>query len=372
MNRLARQLLGEALSKTDLASFYAIEYAGVGGPVAEYHVGLVWEDLMIQLGKMVLGRIIPDEPGAWRDPVGPPTGERDEEGRDNVDRLYDEKMDQAMEHWLSWHAEWRMAVPRSGLSLQELAAAIEHFVEWPTESGRGDYQYFTAGDGVWRGLADTFRSMLPHSSLKSRILDVDRIMGLAHHGGGITDYMDEHKWIVPFLDWRKKASPREIWAASSDAVKDAIDPPHMGNRVESLAEHLLEEDTGAGAFFADVQAMGTQMDRNLVLDDYDVVVELSPQGDGARLNAISTFGQTGQGSAGSAMRAILALADKHGVTMHLGAEPFGGEEMDAAQLMAWYSRLGFQPSGRGSEMTRPPAGAKPKVIQLRGFPDRPH
>lgn len=70
-------------------------------------------------------------------------------------------------------------------------------------------------------------------------------------------------------------------------------------------------------------------------------------GPGVYVDLISTpVGQRGQGHASQAMRALLSIADKHGVTVFLSPEALGQGHAGAlkqADLEKWYSKLGFTP-----------------------------
>ena len=50
----------------------------------------------------------------------------------------------------------------------------------------------------------------------------------------------------------------------------------------------------------------------------------------------------GQGFASKVMSVIVALADKHRVTLRLSVHPFGQESLSGEDLSSWYSRNGFK------------------------------
>jgi hypothetical protein len=66
------------------------------------------------------------------------------------------------------------------------------------------------------------------------------------------------------------------------------------------------------------------------------------QGKIARLHYLSSD-DPGKGHASAALRHLTDLADKHGVTMRLGADAQGGDGLDSDGLEDWYGRRGFSP-----------------------------
>lgn len=91
-----------------------------------------------------------------------------------------------------------------------------------------------------------------------------------------------------------------------------------------------------------------------------VLTELYTRGPNVRISAIASLGERGKGAGSRALQQITALADRHGVTLELGAKPFrvggSGKRLTAAQLKRWYARHGFVAARHDApgEMVRAP------------------
>lgn len=101
------------------------------------------------------------------------------------------------------------------LSLQEKAEVLKKIIAFQHHHG------FTGE--TWFGLADTFLQLVrAPEQLDSQVLVVDKIYNLLHHGGQITDYMDERDWIEDALNYRDNANPAQIFAKASPRVRSII------------------------------------------------------------------------------------------------------------------------------------------------------
>lgn len=123
-------------------------------------------------------------------------------------------------------------------------------------------------------------------------------------------------------------------------------------------------------------------------------IEMSPSiydhQSGVHINDIVSY-KTGEGHGSVALRRIIDLADKHGVTLDLIAKTYTKDRLSTKQLVDWYARHGFVrkrgSASDGYEMVRKPKGAvmakEPSVkadhdndgpvrIKLRGWPERNH
>lgn len=147
---------------------------------------------------------------------------------------------------------------------------------------------------------------------------------------------------------------------------------------ESLAEFNSCHNPEDGRFCSAPEAGGSGGGTSAMLRDYDaatfphpfnnrerltgetVGVELYPRGANVRISAIASYGERGKGAASRALRQITDLADRHGVTLELGAKPYpaggAGKPLSATQLKRWYARHGFVPARRDApgEMVRTP------------------
>src|SRR5690606_26528332 len=59
-----------------------------------------------------------------------------------------------------------------------------------------------------------------------------------------------------------------------------------------------------------------------------------------RISAIRSF-KPGTGGGREMLSQITRMADEHGVTLQLSAEPFGSKALSKPKLEAWYARHGF-------------------------------
>lgn len=101
------------------------------------------------------------------------------------------------------------------LTLQQKGAVLSQLLKFNRRHG------FT-GD-TWLGLTKTFLELLSaRGDLESQILVVDKIYNLLHHGGQITDYMDEKDWLEDALNFRDNANPAQIFAKASSRVRAVI------------------------------------------------------------------------------------------------------------------------------------------------------
>jgi GNAT superfamily N-acetyltransferase len=82
------------------------------------------------------------------------------------------------------------------------------------------------------------------------------------------------------------------------------------------------------------------------------------------LSGIRTF-EKSKGQGHDALKWLCGLADKHGVTLHLNAVPFGEGGLTQNKLRSWYMRNGFEPT-RNSEMVREPKAEGSNRLKLNG------
>lgn len=144
---------------------------------------------------------------------------------------------------------------------------------------------------------------------------------------------------------------------------DAVAQPQSrapGSPNRALFEELRGTPYGAGESGGDKQMKvtyrnGERVGRFSLVDQYD-------DGDVLYLTDLATMFRT-KGGGGAALAEALGLADKHGVTLRLEAEPFGDSPLlSKDQLTAWYNRNGFERVGSTETLERKP---KPAPMQSR-------
>lgn len=76
---------------------------------------------------------------------------------------------------------------------------------------------------TWFGLGHAFLELAKMgSSRKSKILAIDKLYNLLHHGGMIVDYMDENDWLEDALHIRDNANPAQLFSLSSPRIRALI------------------------------------------------------------------------------------------------------------------------------------------------------
>lgn len=102
------------------------------------------------------------------------------------------------------------------LTITQLADAI-------AEVRKLNHHFGFTGE-TWHSLADRFVSLIRTSKndLVTQIMTLDRIYGWMHHGGLLTDYMDESDWLENALHFKNKANEAQIFAKASPEVRALI------------------------------------------------------------------------------------------------------------------------------------------------------
>jgi len=94
-------------------------------------------------------------------------------------------------------------------------------------------------------------------------------------------------------------------------------------------------------------------------DDVLIFTEMRPFDGYIRFGSIASPEKPGKGYASKVIKAIVELADKHGVAMTLTAKPFGNmpNTLSRSDLMGWYHRYGWvkDPKRSDGDMIRFPS-----------------
>ena len=100
--------------------------------------------------------------------------------------------------------------------------------------------------------------------------------------------------------------------------------------------------------------------------DVDVKKGVFPGPDkSAYISLIRNNGVEGKGAASTALKKLMALADKHGVTLTLQPEKVGAKGLSTEQLEAWYAKSGFKSWDGG--MYREPKTSQDKVGEAPAY-----
>ncbi len=188
----------EDISRNDFFDFYTLLYAYQerNSPnhkqieaELKFIVAYIVKDHLNQLGNMLLNRV--------------------------PDTEHEESMAVFHQYGLEIDEETSETIGMEKLSVQDKAAILAKILSFNHEHG------FTGK--TWFGLAKTFIELVRvPADLNSQILVVDKIYNLLHHGGQITDYMDESNWIEDALNYRDNANPAQIFAKASSRVRALI------------------------------------------------------------------------------------------------------------------------------------------------------
>lgn len=216
--RVAARLIPEGITRTDFFDLYSLLAAYQdpnthGDPRHEkeirqrldYELRYVYHDQMDQLFAIIADRLMESE---------------SDEDTDAVLSVF-EKWD------IPIHPEGEDGLPvvdREGLAaisydqrarfLKDLVAYRQHNIQMTGVTGL---------DGVWATLADKY-GQLAHvgTDTRSLYMAVDRIYGLAHHGGLLADYFDESDWLEDALNMRSVGEPGQFIRYASSDVRNLV------------------------------------------------------------------------------------------------------------------------------------------------------
>ena len=185
----------ENIEKKDFYDFYALLYAHQNDPndkeIAQYLQSVtnhIFEDHMNQFANIIINRLCDSEE--------PKTREMLEKHGIRID-----------DNDYSYHGYKELPLDQK-YAIISYTVALNHKFDYTGET--------------WINLGKTFLKLYNTGpSLKSRILTIDKIYNLLHHGGPITDYMDEN-WIEDALNTRDNANPAQIFAQASSQVRAIV------------------------------------------------------------------------------------------------------------------------------------------------------
>jgi hypothetical protein len=208
-------ILSENIRQRDFFDLYALIY-GYQDPQQDptrkqeisqrlkEQIDYIYNDHMQQLSSIIISRLMPDDnaPPIFREICF-------KHGID-IDR-YDEMM-------MNGEYEPVNLSPEAARSfISDIVKASDDIQE------KFSYQYFTAGDGAWAKLARQYLKLSQAgTSIEGRIIAIDSIYGLLHHGGMILDYFDESKWLENALNIRANAGAAGLLQYASSDVKNLV------------------------------------------------------------------------------------------------------------------------------------------------------
>lgn len=231
-----RTILLESINKTDFFDFYALEYAANSqyqpDPETQKEIykrlkettEYIYNDLIRQYAKILIERF----------------ADTYVKGRERLYTVYglaiekDTKTDKISVKGLD------------NLSISQQTELIKKVLKT-----RKLASSFTTA--TWKNLALKFLEVSNAQSLRDKILTIDRVYGFAHHGGLLTDYMDEKSWIDDALNFRARATIDQILSNASYGIKELIG--HYGTVAKPITY---------------LELLRVAIDRLVELENYDI------------------------------------------------------------------------------------------------------
>ena len=211
------RMICENIRKTEFYDFYALAYVyqelqtstGVD-PAYRKEVEYTLRDLakyiltdhITQLTTHIAGRLLNDVDhqaicDQYGIPIPDPDGLNTEQFKDNIRKL---------------------SLTQQANFLREIASSR---TQWQTGAGMG---------GIWHKHAATVARLASTNinDTNALVLAIDYIYGMAHHGGQITDHMDESGWLESALNTRTLTSPRNLLFHASPHIRELLTSASIG------------------------------------------------------------------------------------------------------------------------------------------------
>lgn len=225
-------IITEDIAQKEFYDFYALLHAATDGhhpnqdeikQRLDFISEVMVNDLLRQLGNIILGRILNSDDKNTKTMM------------DKANLQYDDK---------------GYSLPGHGvddIDNKTKCVMMAHIIK--------NQKHFGFTGETWYDLARTYIELCGEqkSSLKSRILLIDKIYNLLHHGGMITDYMEEHRWLEDALNTRDSANPRQILNLASRGIRSLIgsstyigQPAHNVSDIDKLytsfRRYIIDKD----------------------------------------------------------------------------------------------------------------------------------
>jgi hypothetical protein len=107
-----------------------------------------------------------------------------------------------------------------GLSQDEVAVSKKDIAEFLKNVI--DTRSYKAVDRVWQHIYAELLDAVNATTHREKIIAVDRLMNMLHHGGEIIDYLDQSNWLSHALNYRDNASPIQLARFASSKVREAV------------------------------------------------------------------------------------------------------------------------------------------------------
>lgn len=217
----------ENIDKTDFFDFYALVYVhqSLNNSIVDpeykeevrkellYIARYIYEDHMNQLSLILLNRWLSENNQQEYEDAGVRIGEEDFGTGFYIPTINDKDV--------------------LRLSFKDRAKLLERVVSYGHHGFTGE---------TWEGLANKYVQLADTNpkNLSQLILAIDRIYGLVHHGGAITDYFDEHAWLESALNMKAISSPQNMIMRASNRVRELLTSAGVG--VPALEDVTLAQE----------------------------------------------------------------------------------------------------------------------------------
>lgn len=107
-----------------------------------------------------------------------------------------------------------------GVSQDEIATSkkdIIHFLKNVVNT-----RSYEATDRVWQYIYAELLNAVDVTTYREKIIAVDRLMNMLHHGGEIIDYLDQSDWLSHALNYRDNASPAQLARFASGKIREVV------------------------------------------------------------------------------------------------------------------------------------------------------
>lgn len=107
-----------------------------------------------------------------------------------------------------------------GLDQDEIAVSKKDIVNFLKSVV--DTRSYKAVDRVWQHIYSELLDAVGATTHREKVIAVDRLMNMLHHGGEIIDYLDQSSWLSHALNYRDNASPAQLARFASSKVREAV------------------------------------------------------------------------------------------------------------------------------------------------------
>ncbi|MGA1354618.1 MAG: hypothetical protein ACO32I_07600, partial [Candidatus Limnocylindrus sp.] len=168
---------------------------------------------------------------------------------------------------------------------------------------------------------------------------------------------------------RTRMAPVESFANPLRAREEALVAKELAGEPEVKGKRKPEQNVDSFLKSLKRITKASKKEKGLrAFGDVDVDVKkgvFDAPGKSAYISLIRNNGVKGKGAASTVLKKLMALADKHGVTLTLQPQKVGAKGLSTEQLEAWYAKSGFKSWDGG--MYREPKNIQDKVGEAPAY-----